>query len=69
MRALGIAAALLVGLGIFLLVRAPWKRKTVPFRTAPVELRTVEAVVEASGQLDVVTRTEVPAPEAGGLVA
>jgi HlyD family secretion protein len=69
MRVWGIAAVLVTGVGVLLVVRAPWKAKLVPFRTAPVELRTVEAVVEASGQLDVVTRTDVPAPERGGLIA
>jgi HlyD family secretion protein len=59
--ALGVAVALLV-------IIAPWRSKPAPFRTAPLERRSVTRVVEASGQVDVLTRTEVPAPAAGTLV-
>jgi HlyD family secretion protein len=47
---------------------APRKRLAAEFRTAPLEVRTITRVVEATGHVEVVTRTEVPAPAAGSLL-
>jgi HlyD family secretion protein len=41
--------------------------RAVRYRTAPVERRTIESLVDAAGRLDVTTRIEVPAPAAGQL--
>lgn len=62
--ALGVVAAA----AILIAVLAPLKVEPVQFRTALVERRTITRVVEATGQVDVVQRVEVPAPAAGRIL-
>jgi HlyD family secretion protein len=53
---------------VLLAWRAPWRRAPPAFRMGRVERRTIETTVEATGRLDVLARTEVPAPAGGTLV-
>src|SRR5437868_4788666 len=64
---MGTLGAVLIGATAMLIV-APRKRLAAEFRTAPLEIRTITRVVEATGHVEVVTRTEVPAPAAGSLL-
>lgn len=57
---------LIVGAAVIFALRVP-RKATIQYRTAPVVRRTVVAVVEATGHLDVTHRVEVPVTLAGRL--
>lgn len=57
---------LVVGVAVLAALRVPQKT-TVHYRTAPVVRRTVVAIVEATGHLDVTNRVEVPVTLPGRL--
>ena len=65
---------LILGLVVVVLAAAifvafsPWRSAAPRFRSLPVAMRTITSLVEATGYLEVVTRTEVPAPTPGALV-
>lgn len=67
-RLWGAGALLLAVAAIALITTRPWRSPAPAFRTSTLERRTITAVVEATGHLDAMTRTDVPAPAPGSLV-
>ena len=63
-----LALGVLIAIGIVIAALAPLKTEPVQYRTAAVERRTITRVVEATGQVDVVQRVEVPAPGGGRIL-
>jgi len=63
-----LAVSALVVFAVLSVAFWPWRAHTPQFRNLPVERRTITSLVEATGHLDVVTRTEVSAPAPGALV-
>ena len=44
--------------GVLLVAFSPWRAAPPEFRSLPVERRTITSLVEATGYLEVITRTE-----------
>ncbi len=67
-RLFGLAALVVAGSAVGLVIARPWRAPPPAFRTTTLETRNLVQVVEATGKLNVVRRTDVPAPAPGSLV-